>query len=71
MAQVKLSDIRAQFPMYADVPDYQLLGAVHKKFYSDIPREQFLSAIEYDTSKQDPTADMSVGQSCCLASVRG
>ena len=62
MAQVKLSDIRAQFPMYADVPDYQLLGAVHKKFYSDIPREQFLSAIEYDTSKQDPTADMSVGQ---------
>lgn len=62
MAQVKLSDIRAQFPMYADVPDYQLLGAVHKKFYSDIPREQFLSAIEYDTSKHDPTADMSVGQ---------
>ena len=62
MAQVKLSDIRAQFPMYADVPDYQLLEAVHKKFYSDIPREQFLSAIEYDTSKQDPTADMSVGQ---------
>ena len=37
---VKLSEIRAQFPMYADVPDYQLLGAVHKKFYSDIPREQ-------------------------------
>lgn len=56
---VKLSEIRAQFPMYADVPDYQLLGAVHKKFYSDIPREKFLSAIEYDTSKPDPTADMS------------
>ena len=70
MAQVKLSDIRAQFPMYADVPD-PIAQGLFTKFYSDIPREQFLSAIEYDTSKQDPTADMSVGQSCCLASVRG
>jgi hypothetical protein len=58
MDKVKLSQIRAQFPMYADVPDHALLGAVHKKFYSDIPRANFLQAIDYDTQRQDPTEGM-------------
>lgn len=57
--KVKLSAIRAQFPMYADVPTPQLLGALHAKHYSDLPREKFLQAIDYDTERQDPTADMS------------
>lgn len=57
--KVKLSDIRAQFPMYGDVSDDQLLAGLHKKYYADIPRAQFLSNIDYDTNRQDPTADMS------------
>ena len=57
--KVKLSSIRAQFPMYADVDTAQLLGALHKKYYSDIPRGQFLQSIDYDTERIDPTADMS------------
>lgn len=57
--KVKLSQIRAQFPMYADVPTPQLLGALHQKYYSDLPRDKFLSAIDYDTERKDPTADMS------------
>jgi len=57
--KVKLSAIRAQFPMYADVDSAQLLGALHKKYYSDIPRGQFLQSIDYDTERIDPTADMS------------
>lgn len=56
MDKLNLSDIRAKFPDYADVPDYQLLGALHRKFYSDMPRDQFLGAINFDTNKQDPTA---------------
>ena len=68
MDKVKLSTIRAQFPMYADVPDAQLLGAVHKKFYSDIPRGNFLQAIDYDTQRQDPTEGMS-GLQTTLAGV--
>lgn len=59
MDKVKLSSIRAQFPMYADVSDEQLLAAVHKKFYSDIPRGNFLQAIDYDTKRVDPTEGMS------------
>lgn len=59
MDKVKLSEIRAQFPMYADIPDAQLLGALHQKFYSNIPRETFLANIDYDTNRPDPTAGMS------------
>lgn len=58
MEKVKLSQIRAQFPMYAEVPDADLIGALHKKFYSTIPRDKFIGAIDFDTGKQDPTADM-------------
>lgn len=59
MEKVKLSQIRAQFPMYRDVDSATLLGALHKKYYSDIPRDKFLTAIDYDTERIDPTADMS------------
>lgn len=54
----KLSEIRAQFPMYKDVPDEQLLIGLHRKFYSDMPFAQFNKAIEYDI-KADPTEGMS------------
>ena len=37
----KLQDFRRQFPEYADMPDRQLADAVYRKFYSDIPRDQF------------------------------
>jgi hypothetical protein len=57
--KVKLSDIRAQFPMYADVPDDQLLIGLRKKFYADIPSAQFYSRIDFDTQKLDPTEGMS------------
>lgn len=53
----KLSEIRAQFPMYKDVPDEQLLIGLHKKYYSDIPFAQFNKAIEYDNAS-DPTEGM-------------
>lgn len=62
MDKIKLSDIRAKFPMYADVPDAQLLAALHKQFYSDMPRGDFLQAIDFDTSRQDPTKDMSTAE---------
>ena len=54
----KLSEIRAQFPMYQDVPDEQLVIGLHKKFYSDIPFKDFNAAITYD-NKPDATEGMS------------
>ncbi len=36
-----INQIRRQFPQYDDLSDEQLAGAVHKKFYSDMPRAEF------------------------------
>lgn len=51
MEKIKLSDIRAQFPMYADMPDDQLLIGLRRKYYSDIPPAQFYGRIDYDTQR--------------------
>lgn len=61
MAKVKVSEIRAKFPMYADLSDDQLLIGVRKKYYPDIPMSEFTKRIEYDTERArlDPTKDMS------------
>jgi hypothetical protein len=36
-----LAEIRAQYPQYADMSDADLAGALHKKFYADMPRGEF------------------------------
>ena len=59
---MKLSEIRAKFPQYQDIPSDQLLMAIHQKYYPDIPAGKFYQGVEYDTEKIDPTADMSMGQ---------
>ena len=40
-----LSDIRQQYPDYADMSDGDLASALHQKFYADMPRAQFDAAI--------------------------
>lgn len=36
-----IAEVRAQYPQYADMPDAALADALHKKFYSDIPKAEF------------------------------
>jgi hypothetical protein len=36
-----LADIRSQYPQYQDMSDAALADALHRKFYSDIPRQEF------------------------------
>ena len=36
-----IAEVRAKYPQYADMPDAALADALHKKFYSDIPRADF------------------------------
>ncbi len=52
MEKIKLSSIREQFPMYGDMNDDQLLIALRKKYYADIPSAQFYSRIDYDTQRE-------------------
>jgi hypothetical protein len=36
-----IAEIRQQYPQYSDLSDQQLADALHKKFYSDMPRADF------------------------------
>lgn len=36
-----IAEVREQFPQYGDLSDKQLSDALYKKFYSDMPRDQF------------------------------
>jgi len=36
-----IAEVRAKYPQYADMPDAALADALHKKFYSDMPRADF------------------------------
>lgn len=36
-----IAEIRAKYPQYSDMPDAALADALHKKFYSDMPRSEF------------------------------
>lgn len=36
-----ISEIRQKFPQYQDMSDQQLADAIHAKFYSDMPRQEF------------------------------
>ena len=36
-----LAEIRQQYPQYQDLSDQQLADGLHRKFYSDMPREEF------------------------------
>jgi hypothetical protein len=36
-----IAEVRQQYPQYNDMSDADLAGALHKKFYSDMPVEQF------------------------------
>lgn len=60
MNQVKVSEIRAKFPMYGDMSDEQLLGAVRRKFYAEIPMGEFVKRVDFDTERArlNPTNDM-------------
>ncbi len=55
---IKMSEIRQKFPMYDHVDDDQLLIALHKKFYSDIPSGEFYQAIDRDTQREKLQKEM-------------
>ncbi len=38
---INLKEIRNKFPQYNDMDDHQLTEAVHKKYYSDMPFQEF------------------------------
>lgn len=44
---MNIQEIREKYPQYGDMSDEQLASGLHKKFYSDMPVEDFYSRIGY------------------------
>ena len=42
---MNITDIRKQYPQYADMSDQDIADGFHQKFYSDIPKTDFYSKI--------------------------
>ena len=58
-----IAEIRQQYPQYQDMSDADLAGALHKKFYSDMPVAEFNAKIglagQESQQSQDLRADLS------------
>jgi hypothetical protein len=52
-----LSDYRAKFPIYKDVSDDDLATALHSKYYSDIPYDEFSSKVGLAKVEAAPVAE--------------
>lgn len=63
MNTIRMSEVRAKFPMYSDLSDDQLLIGLRNKFYPDIAPADFYGRIERDTERErlmrDSVASMS------------
>jgi len=53
-----LYEIRAAYPQYSDLDDGALLDGLHRKFYSDMPREEFNKRVGVQAPKQTSAADV-------------
>jgi len=59
-----IAEVRQQYPQYSDMSDADLAGALHAKFYSDIPRAEFdkkvgiAPAESYQPSLSDAVTDI-------------
>ena len=54
---MNIQEIRAKYPQYDDMSDEQLANGLHKKFYSDMPLDDFYSRIGFAGAKPPkPTA---------------
>lgn len=42
-----IAEIRQKYPNYSDMSDQQLADAMHSKYYSDVPKEEFYSKIGF------------------------
>lgn len=47
-----IAEVRQQYPQYSDMSDSALAGALHQKFYADMPRAEFDKKVGLDGSAE-------------------
>lgn len=53
-----ITEIRQKYPQYQDMSDNDLASALHKKFYSDMPVDQFNSKIGLSSQESQQSQDL-------------
>jgi len=64
-----MAEVRSQYPQYSDMSDDQLAGALHSKFYADMPEADFRAKIGLKESDKKP--EMSTGESLKQTAIGG
>lgn len=59
---MNIDDIRRKFPQYDDIPDAELLAAIHRKFYADMPFSDFMARIGQKPEEAPEQPRRTVGQ---------
>ena len=66
---MEFSQVRAQYPQYNDLSDQQLAEAIHQKYYSDLPFDEFSAKVGYSVAPS--TADQEKVTSTSQRVMRG
>ncbi|MBP9155516.1 MAG: GGDEF domain-containing protein, partial [Xanthomonadales bacterium] len=67
-----IADVRAKYPQYKDLSDDQLAQGMHRKFYSDMPFEEFAKRIQYSPAIPAPDVNaLDVGGSIVAQAAQG
>ena len=67
---MNISDVRQQFPQYSDLSDKQLADALHAKFYSDVPLEDFYAKVGLGGKRATVGGAFSSGLESLLSSMQ-
>lgn len=49
-----IKDIRKKYPQYSDLDDEAFLALIHKKYYSDFSKEEFLQKVGFVKKETKP-----------------
>jgi hypothetical protein len=72
MPMQNIQSIRQQYPQYNDMSDTQLANALHAKYYSDMPQNQFYQKINFTPTAQAPSSTLqNIANSQLVNSVLG
>lgn len=67
---MNIRDIRQQFPQYDDLSDKQLADALHGRFYSDIPLDEFYAKIGLESKRATVGGAFQSGLASLLSSLQ-
>jgi hypothetical protein len=66
-----LESFKEQYPAYKDIPDQELADALHTKYYSNIPKEEYYQKLGLKTENSIQEQPQSVGDKLLEAVGRG